>query len=275
MKIFLMLCLSLFLSLQALAVEESDFSYIDDYGNVQIDYQAYNAAVAAEKVAAAGILMDLDFYWVTNGVGVTYFDIDAFERDYAAIMAIYFPESVIEEPAPEVPEDDLTEDPVEDPVDLPPSEPASDAGSSTEDSAGYPVGSYIDPAGNVFSPDGQLLSPGTTPALDPASSALGLISGEDQVTAPSIYAVSDLRSGDAASGILSGLKALIVSIFGEYTPVMTTMAVTETVDNVTTTTLVDAVAAGAAGVDYEWLSGVALFGIILFCALKLLGGVLK
>lgn len=74
---------------------------------------------------------------------------------------------------------------------------------------------------------------------------------------------------------VSDLKSLIVSIFGEYTPVNTTMAITETVDNTVTTTLVDAVASGAAGVDYEWLAGVFLFGIMLFCLFKLLGGILS
>ena len=67
----------------------------------------------------------------------------------------------------------------------------------------------------------------------------------------------------------------LISIFGEYEPVLTTAAVTETVDNVTTTTLIDVVADGAAGVDFEWLSGVFLFGILLYCLMKLLGGILK
>lgn len=31
----------------------------------------------------------------------------------------------------------------------------------------YPVGSYIDEAGNVWSQEGELLSPGTTPAMEP------------------------------------------------------------------------------------------------------------
>ena len=274
MRILLTICLSLLLSLPALAADEADFLYIDDYGNIQIDYQAYNAAVAAEKVVAAGLeqYLDVDSYWITNGVGITYFDNDAFEQDYAAVMAALFPELETPESVPEEPSDVLADPPASDP------EPEPDTGSEEDDSVGYPVGSYVDPAGNVFSPDGELLSPGTTPALEPADSDIPLMAGEDQVVpelVPSVYAVSDLRSGDAPSGVFSGLKALIVSIFGEYTPVMTTMAVTETVDNVTTTTLVDAVASGAAGVDFEWIAGVALFGLILFCAFKLLGGVLK
>ena len=91
-----------------------------------------------------------------------------------------------------------------------------------------------------------------------------------------VYSVNDLRSvDDPAVSPLPGLKALVVSIFGEYEPVMTTAAVTETVGEETTTTLVDTVASGAAGVDYEWLAGVFLFGILLFCLMRLLGGILK
>ena len=108
-----------------------------------------------------------------------------------------------------------------------------------------------------------------------------LPSGEDlpvfitEELEPHVYAVSDMRSGSYSLGLVDGLKELMRSIFGEYAPVMTTITVTETVDGVTTTTLVDAVAEGAAGVDWEYLSGVALFGILLFCLMKLLGGILK
>ena len=75
--------------------------------------------------------------------------------------------------------------------------------------------------------------------------------------------------------LLDGLKALISSIFGEYTPITTTSVITETVGNDTRQYLVETVAPGAAGVDYEWLAGVFLFGILLYCLMRLLGGVLK
>lgn len=73
---------------------------------------------------------------------------------------------------------------------------------------------------------------------------------------------------------LSGLKALIVSIFGEYTPVITQTPITETVDGVTTTTMVDVVASGAAGIDYAWIAGVVLFGILLYCVMRIFGSIL-
>ncbi len=80
---------------------------------------------------------------------------------------------------------------------------------------------------------------------------------------------------DAPAEVLTGLKALVTSIFGEYTPVTTTSVISETVGNDTNQYLVETVAPGAAGVDYEWISGVLLFAIMLYCFMKLLGGVLK
>ena len=90
-----------------------------------------------------------------------------------------------------------------------------------------------------------------------------------------VWYVEDLRPEESQAEVLDGLKALISSIFGEYTPITTTSVITETVGNDTRQSLVETVAPGAAGVDYEWLAGVFLFGILLFCLMKLLGGVLK
>lgn len=164
--------------------------------------------------------------------------------------------------------------------------------------ARYPVGSYVDAAGNVWSADGELLSPGTTPAApadevsavplavqDDADGALvpsetdtltriaALVS--DIATDPPVFYVEDLRPAEAPVEVLDGLKALVTSIFGEYTPVTTTSVITQTVGNDTHQYLVETVAPGAAGVDYEWVAGVFLFGIMLFCLMKLLGGILK
>lgn len=149
----------------------------------------------------------------------------------------------------------------------------------------YPVGSYVDSAGNVYSQDGTLLSPGTTPAVEPADLvplAADVRSGSVTVeAAPAengapVYHVADLRPGtDSAVSAPVGLKALIISIFGEYTPVTTTSVVSETVGSEVNQYLVETVASGSAGVDYEWIAGVALFGILLFCLMKLLGGVVK
>lgn len=173
--------------------------------------------------------------------------------------------------------------------------------SSVEDntSSEYPIGSYVDPAGVVWSPDGTQLSPDTSPGLSLAASpdeglgfssensfgsmvaedpdVLAVIAGlvSDIATDPPTWYVEDLRPADDSLKVLEGLKALVVSIFGEYTPVTTTSVISQTVGNDTQQYLIETVAPGAAGVDYEWLAGVFLFGIMLFCLMKLLGGVLK
>ena len=253
LQILLIAVTAFSLTLSALAVNADDYWRQDDNGNWYYDYDAYNAAVAGEVAAK--------------------------DDEY------------VSQP-----------DPVE-------SAGTSDGSSvavpdhNSGDDDRIPLGSYVDEAGNVFSPDGELLSPGTTPAVEPDADTALPGDVPDTQDAPAdtpaetgtlVYRVVDLRSdsaltlsaGDTINTIDGGtgdipktptasLKSLITMIFGEYTPVMTTATVTETVDNVTTTTLIDAVASGSAGVDYEWLAGVFLFGILLFCLMKLLGGVLK
>lgn len=64
------------------------------------------------------------------------------------------------------------------------------------------------------------------------------------------------------------MKDLIITLFGSYEPVMTTVA-DEALGSVQT------VAAGMAGVDWEWMAGVALFGIVLYSFLRLVGVLLR
>ena len=103
-------------------------------------------------------------------------------------------------------------------------------------SGGYPVGSYITPSGQVWSPSGEILSPPDAEAetLDEISPPpLDVLdrsdsSGQMAVTPGTAY-VTDLRPKDASPAVLDGLKALVTSIFGEYTPVTTTSVITQTV----------------------------------------------
>lgn len=180
------------------------------------------------------------------------------------------------------------------PVETTPTKPIESAGSDygnnnqivdddTQDK--YPLGSYVDPDGAVWSPDGTCLSPAPAAVMVPpegGSDQNDLLSSPDPdapaVTAGSdshVWYVRDIRPKDAPAEVIEGLKSLVTSIFGEYTPVTTTSVITETVGNETHQYLLETVAPGAAGVDYEWLAGVVLFGILLFCFMKLLGGVLK
>lgn len=283
-KVLMILVCLCILAVPVLAVEPSDFEYQTKFGTSIINWNRYYYALAQEKIANSGVALDADNY--VSGFDNSFtFDNATFEADYAAALeAIQVAES-------EVVDNGATEVTVS-------SQPTNDTAFSDK----YPLGSYIDEMGRVYSPTGELLSSRTeapsyldtiVPILDEVLDASDESVVGDETIEPHIYSVVDLRSNAAVplSGVsgsqygatdgsddqssVSSLKGLISSIFGEYTPVMTTAVVTETVENETTTTLIDTVAGGAAGVDYAWLAGVFLFGILLFCLMKLLGGILK
>lgn len=247
-KLIVIFAFVLLLTSSASAANWLDYVYTNPDGVRVVDVDSYNAAVAQELVDASGVDLVVADFWYFDDAGYPHFDNDAFESAYAAAL------EQLEQEQTEVEDFETTTDVLSDnfPSDIPLSDPVvPDSGSSGS------------------SPDLDLNA-----ALPESDESVTVIIEEN--TEPHIYTVSDERSGAVYSlGIAEGLKDLMRSIFGEYTPVLTTIAVTETVDNVTTTTLVDAVAEGAAGVDWEYLSGVALFGILLFCLMKLLGGILK
>lgn len=62
------------------------------------------------------------------------------------------------------------------------------------------------------------------------------------------------------------------ALFGPYTP--RTQTVTEYLSD---GSVVESqqIVPGLAGLDYAWLTAVSLFGMVSFCVLKLLGGLLK
>lgn len=65
------------------------------------------------------------------------------------------------------------------------------------------------------------------------------------------------------------MTQILQDIFGVYTPVMAD--VYDATGNYVGTT----VASGMAGVDWQYLAGVALFAIVLISVFKLLGVILK
>ena len=67
------------------------------------------------------------------------------------------------------------------------------------------------------------------------------------------------------------MKELVLSIFGEYEPVMTQIAVTTEIEGALSTELVDVVASGSAGLDWPWIMGVLLFAIVLYSLFRILG----
>lgn len=67
------------------------------------------------------------------------------------------------------------------------------------------------------------------------------------------------------------MKDLIISIFGEYEPVMSQVVAAYEEEGILTYDLVDVVASGSAGLDWAWIMGVVLFAIVLYSLFRLLG----
>lgn len=76
------------------------------------------------------------------------------------------------------------------------------------------------------------------------------------------------------SGSLSGssLISAVTALFGEYTP--KTYNVTTYLSDGTVVQSSEVIP-GLAGLDYEWLASVALFTLVLYCILRMIGGALK
>lgn len=234
--IVLGLCLTCALSFACSAVDYDTYYYQNEDGSYGHDTEAYEHDLAAEMVAQAGLDLNVDQYWKIDSNGVYFYDYDAFKADYDALL------------------------PEPDPDPVPDLEPVPDP---------YPV----EWPEEVIEDETEIEDPADEAVLEDDMADDGLELGEDP---PMVYTLNDLRSSDPDDdGLADGLKVVIRSVFGTYQPNMTTAAITETVDGETVTTLVDVVAEGAAGVDYEYLAGVLLFGIMLFCLFKLLGGVLS
>lgn len=92
--------------------------------------------------------------------------------------------------------------------------------------------------------------------------------GEDQTAAD----VQLTTTVDAHEEDSTGLPGVVKSVFGEYHP--RTQTITETRSDGTVLTSVECVP-GLAGLDWYWLSGVFMFGLVLWSFFRFLGGVLK
>lgn len=65
------------------------------------------------------------------------------------------------------------------------------------------------------------------------------------------------------------MKTLMETIFGVYQPVMT--AFYDSSGNY----VGDIVASGFSGVDWEYILGVCLFGVVLYCVLRMIEAVIR
>lgn len=101
------------------------------------------------------------------------------------------------EPAHQMEEEETVE--AQEPEAVPDFIPVVEDDLETEDR--YPVGSYIDGAGNVWSQEGELLSPGTTPALEPVEALGEPVTGEPTIdTALLLVDLLEALTGEEGMG---------------------------------------------------------------------------
>lgn len=116
----------------------------------------------------------------------------------------------------------------------------------------------------------EILDDGSDPNVDPG------LSDSDGVTE-----IPVIESGPAtviknmaffSSDYTPALMEAIYAVFGEYTP--RTYTVTTYLDDGSAVESVEIVP-GLAGLDYNWLAGVALFTLVLYCIFRMIGGLFR
>lgn len=97
----------------------------------------------------------------------------------------------------------------------------------------------------------------------------------EQASSYSVMSVADLDDPvyDSGSGESQTMKDVIVQVFGEYSP--RTQTVTQYLSDGSVLDTATEIVPGVAGMDWQWISGVALFAVVLFSFLKMVGVLLK
>lgn len=133
-------------------------------------------------------------------------------------------------------------------------------------------GDTSSPAPDVSAPGVSLDGGNNIPTVSGSDITVN-VERHDTLSVASVPAEAPEDSPGPAGGSESPtLAETIRSLFGSYTP--RTQTVTTYYDGQPIATE-EQVIPGLAGLDYEWLSGVAIFALVTFCLFRLLGGVLR
>lgn len=141
--------------------------------------------------------------------------------------------------------------------------------------ASAPADTYAPETGEVLTNELDSLTPaGDNPALDDTRPDTD--SGGNDITVHAYVSVVDIDGVEATPGMASAdsgtLPGFLRSMFGEYTPK------TQTVTTYYDGELLDVSTAyvpGIAGMDVEWIASVILFGVVVYCLFRMLGGMVR
>ncbi len=132
--------------------------------------------------------------------------------------------------------------------------------------------------GRAFAVEGDTSSPASDVSAPAVSDSEITVNVERHDTLSVVSVPPDAPDGPADSPRAAGdagtptLAETLRARFGPYTP--RTQTVTTYYDGQPIATE-EQVIPGLAGLDFEWLSGVAIFALVTFCLFRLLGGVLR
>lgn len=118
----------------------------------------------------------------------------------------------------------------------------------------------------------NVILPADASAADPEELPADIQLPADSEPAPSVFTVYALNERSDAPSDEPALHAAVVQLFGEYSP--RTQTVTQYLDDGSSVSYTQMVS-GVAGLDWEWISEVSLFALVLFSVLRLIGGLLK
>ena len=115
-----------------------------------------------------------------------------------------------------------------------------------------------------------------TPAEDDAASSSETVSPVIEMdTSYRTFSVSSLDDVASAppDGDSSTMDQVVVKVLGEYQRQTMTVQEMDTEGNVLATST--QYVPGLAGLDWEWIAGALLFGLMILCVMRTIGGLLK
>lgn len=134
----------------------------------------------------------------------------------------------------------------------------------------------ITPAYAVESEDTSDAPTAETPAEGDASSPSEAVSPVIEMdTSYRTFSVSSLDDVASAppDGAADTMDQVVVKVLGEYHRQTMTVQEMDTEGNVLATST--QYVSGLAGLDWEWIAGAALFGLMILCVMRTIGGLLK
>ncbi len=116
----------------------------------------------------------------------------------------------------------------------------------------------------------EAADPDTDP--DPAEAVSPVLSLDATYRTFSVSSLDDVASVPS-DGDSNTMDKVVAKVLGPYERKTMTVQEMDTDGNVLATST--QYVPGLAGLDWEWIAGAALFGLFLFCVMRLIGGLLK